>query len=126
MGMLLSLPGGASAHGGDGYRIEQIVADTPSSNLRRTKFTIAQGDEALNVHKIVTFFHPLQQPVIGGFSGGSSAAMATIDRHPNLFAGLFMWEGTLYTPDPAIRARNAAFCANDEAQLAAGVVVDPT
>ena len=220
LGMLLSLPGGASAHGDGGYRIEQIVADAPSSELRRTKFTVAQGDQALNhfdvvrvqkrgiggvddpplillspfgfqsefweltnhgyndsfvarvalagndvwlvdnrtaelapgscesgavdctplvewgvdtgvedalyVQKLVKFFHPLKKPVIGGFSGGSSAAMATIDRKPNLFAGLFMWEGTLYTADPAIRARNAAFCAADEAQLAAGVVVDPT
>jgi pimeloyl-ACP methyl ester carboxylesterase len=218
--MLLSLPGGVSAHGNGGYRIEQIVADTPSSALRRTKFTIADGDEALNrfdvvrvqkrgigglndpplillspfgfqsefweltnhgyddsfvarvalagndvwlvdnrtaelapgscesgavdctplvdwgvdtgvadalyVQKLVKFFHPSKKPVIGGFSGGSSAAMATIDRHPNQFAGLFMWEGTLYTTDPAIRARNATFCAADEAQLAAGVVVDPT
>jgi pimeloyl-ACP methyl ester carboxylesterase len=218
--MLLSLPGGASAHGDADYRIEQIVADTPSPELRRTKFTIAQGDEALNhfavvrvqkrglaglddppvillspfgfqsefweltnhgyndsfvarialagndvwlvdnrtaelapgscesgavdctpladwgvdtgvddalyVQKLVKFFHPTQKPVVGGFSGGSSAAMATVDRQPSQFAGLFMWEGTLYTPDPAIRARNAAFCAADEAQLAAGVVVDPT
>lgn len=220
LGVLLSLPGGASADGNGGYRIEQIVADTPSPGLRRTTFSIAQGDEALNhfevvrvhkvgisglddpplillspfgfqthvweltnhayddsfvarvalagndvwlvdnrtaelapgscesgavdctpladwgvdtgvedalyVQKLVKFFHPLKKPVIGGFSGGSSAAMATIDRHPNLFAGLFMWEGTLYTADPVIRARNAAFCAADEAQLAAGVVVDPT
>jgi pimeloyl-ACP methyl ester carboxylesterase len=220
LGTVLSLPGGASAHGDSGYRIEQIVADMPSSSLRRTRFTIAEGSETLNrfevvrvqalgwssldnpplillspfgfqtevweltnhgyddsfvarlalagndvwlvdnrtaelppgscesgavdctpladwgvdtgvddalyVQKLVKFFHPFQKPVIGGFSGGSSAAMATIDRKPQLFAGLFMWEGTLYTADPAIRARNAAFCAADEAQLAAGVVVDPT
>lgn len=221
LGMLFSLPGGASAHGGDGnYHIDNIVADTPSPALRRTKFTVSEGDEALNhfdvvrvqrrglasvldapiillspfgfqsefweltnhgyedsfvarvalagndvwlvdnrtaelapgscesgtvdctplaewgvdtgvddalfVRRIVEFFHPVRKPVIGGFSGGSSAAIASIDRDPNEFAGLFMWEGTLYTADPAIRARNAAFCAADEQQLADGVVVDPT
>jgi hypothetical protein len=69
--------------------------------------------------------HPEKKPVIGGLSGGSSTAMATINAHPKAFAGLFMWEGTLYTPDPAIRARNAAFCAADQEALAAGTFFDP-
>lgn len=80
--------------------------------------------DAMFTQKLVKLFHPLQKPVVGGFSGGSSAAIASVDRNPNAFAGLFMWEGTLYTEDPAIRARNAALCAQDEAQLASGVVVD--
>jgi pimeloyl-ACP methyl ester carboxylesterase len=82
--------------------------------------------DALFVEKLVHFFHPFQKAAIGGFSGGSSAAIAAVDSHPHTFAGLFMWEGTLYTADPAIRARNAAFCASDEAALAAGNFVDPS
>jgi pimeloyl-ACP methyl ester carboxylesterase len=83
-------------------------------------------EDALFVNKLVRFFHPSEKPVIGGYSGGSSAAIATVDKKPNLFSGLFMWEGTIYTADPAIRARNAAFCANDIAALAAGNIVDPS
>jgi pimeloyl-ACP methyl ester carboxylesterase len=81
--------------------------------------------DAMFVRGLVEREHPQKRPVIGGFSGGSSTAIATIDRHPESFAGLLMWEGTIYTEDPAIRARNAAFCANDEALLNAGVVYDP-
>lgn len=83
-------------------------------------------NDAVFVQKLVKFFHPLKKPVIGGFSGGSSAAIASVDARPNLFSGLLMWEGTIYTEDPAIRARNAAFCANDIAALAAGNFVDPS
>lgn len=80
--------------------------------------------DALFVRSLVHIFHPFQKPVVGGYSGGSSAALATVNAQPQRFSGLFLWEGTLYTADPDIRARNAAFCADDEAQLAAGVVVD--
>jgi len=81
--------------------------------------------DAMFAHRLVHAAHPAKKAVIGGLSGGSSTAMATVDRHPHVFAGLFMWEGTLYTADPAIRARNAAFCAQDEALLDAGVFFDP-
>lgn len=80
--------------------------------------------DAMFVQKLVKMAHPGQKPVVGGFSGGSSAAIASVNSNPNSFSGLFMWEGTLFTKDPAIRARNAAFCAQDEDLLADGVVVD--
>ena len=82
-------------------------------------------EDAMFAHLLVRAAHPSKKAVIGGLSGGSSTAMATVERHPQVFAGLFMWEGTLYTADPAIRARNAAFCAQDEALLADGVFFDP-
>jgi pimeloyl-ACP methyl ester carboxylesterase len=82
-------------------------------------------EDALFTNQLVRFFHPLQRPVIGGYSGGSSAAIAAVNRRPQLFAGLFMWEGTLYTADPAIRARNLAFCEDDIAALESGMIVDP-
>jgi pimeloyl-ACP methyl ester carboxylesterase len=82
-------------------------------------------DDAMFVRRLARLAHPGKKPVIGGFSGGSSTAMAAVDRHPRAFAGLFMWEGTLYSADPAVRARNATFCAQDEAALAAGSVFDP-
>lgn len=82
-------------------------------------------DDAMFARRLAKFFHPFKKPVIGGLSGGSSTAMATVDHHPNAFAGLFMWEGTLYSADPAVQARNAAFCAQDIALFDAGVYADP-
>ena len=82
-------------------------------------------EDAMFAQRLVRAAHPFTKAVIGGLSGGSSTAMATIDRHPHVFAALFMWEGTLFSADPAIRARNAAFCAQDEALLASGVFFDP-
>jgi hypothetical protein len=82
-------------------------------------------EDAMFVQRLVRTFHPGKKPVIGGVSGGSSTAIAAVDRHPSSFSGLFMWEGTLYSEDPAIRARNAAFCEQDDALLAAGVHYDP-
>jgi hypothetical protein len=81
--------------------------------------------DAMFARQLVRRARPSEVPVIGGFSGGSSTAIAAVDRFPNAFAGLFMWEGTLFTADPDIRARNAAFCAQDEALLAAGIFFDP-
>jgi pimeloyl-ACP methyl ester carboxylesterase len=81
-------------------------------------------DDAMFVRELVRREHPSKRPVLGGFSGGSSAALAAVDREPRSFSGLFIWEGTLYTADPAIRARNAAFCQQDEARLASGVFFD--
>jgi hypothetical protein len=82
-------------------------------------------DDALFVRDVVRAFHPLKRPVIGGFSGGSSTAIAAVNRDPRSFSGILAWEGTIYTADPAIRARNAAFCREDDARLAAGVFFDP-
>jgi len=65
-----------------------------------------------------------KKPIIGGLSGGSSTALAAVNGHPNRFRGLFLWEGTLYTADPAIRSRNAAFCLADRAAFDQGVFFD--
>ncbi len=80
--------------------------------------------DAMYVRQLVRFANPRSRPVIGGFSGGSSTALATINRHPKQFAGLFLWEGTLHSDDPDTQARNAAFCTADEALLSSGVAFD--
>lgn len=65
-----------------------------------------------------------EKPVIGGLSGGSATALAAINDSPSQFSGLFLWEGTLVSDDPAIAARNAAFCADDQAAFASGTYYD--
>lgn len=67
-----------------------------------------------------------EKPVIGGFSAGANAAIASVNRAPQEFAGLFAYEGTFYTTDPAIVAHNDAVCTNTEAALASGAAYDPS
>src|SRR5690606_7999286 len=81
-------------------------------------------DDALFVRSLIEFASPRARPVIGGFSGGSSAALATINAQPKEFRGLFLWEGTLVSFDPDIQSRNAVFCQADQDALDAGVVYD--
>lgn len=70
--------------------------------------------------------HTTEKPVIGGFSAGANAAIATVNRAPDAFSGLFAYEGTFYTEDAAIRAHNDAVCTSTEAALASGAVYDPS
>lgn len=68
--------------------------------------------------------HPGQKPVIGGLSLGSIASIATINAHPNDYAGAILIEGTLYDANAEVRAINANFCAGFESLLASGVFYD--
>lgn len=65
-----------------------------------------------------------KKPVIGGLSGGSATALAAVNRRPEAFHGLFLWEGTLVSDDPDIVSRNAAFCQVDEAAFNSGTYFD--
>jgi hypothetical protein len=86
----------------------------------------AYSSDALFALSLVKGTHPRKKPVIGGFSAGSNAALATVNRAPHEFSGLFLYEGTFFTEDPALIAHNDAICTNLEAALAAGTVFDPS
>jgi pimeloyl-ACP methyl ester carboxylesterase len=68
--------------------------------------------------------HPGEKPVVGGLSLGSIASVATIDAHPNDYAGAILIEGTLYDENTDVRNINAGFCAVFEDLLANGVFYD--
>jgi pimeloyl-ACP methyl ester carboxylesterase len=86
----------------------------------------AYSQDALFALSLLKSFNPEQKPVIGGFSAGSNAALATLNRAPDEFAGVFLYEGTFFTEDPAIRAHNDPLCTSLEAALAGGALFDPT
>ncbi|MFZ5891568.1 MAG: hypothetical protein ACOY0T_10995 [Myxococcota bacterium] len=67
-----------------------------------------------------------KKPVIGGFSAGSNAALATLNRAPREFSGVFLYEGTFFTEDASIRAHNDATCSTLEDQLSQGISYDPS
>jgi pimeloyl-ACP methyl ester carboxylesterase len=68
--------------------------------------------------------HPGEKPVIGGLSLGSIASIATINAHPDDYAGAILIEGTLYDENAEVRAINANFCAGFENLLANGIFYD--
>lgn len=77
-------------------------------------------DDVEYVRQIVSIFHPLKKPVVGGLSLGGDLGIGAVNQHPCDYAGLIMWESMLYSADPTITTLNQANCAADEAQLAAG------
>lgn len=49
-------------------------------------------------------------PTIGGHWTGGMAAAAAVDAEPEAYSGVVLWEGTLFTEEPATLAKNAAVC----------------
>ncbi len=57
---------------------------------------------------------------------GANAALATVNRAPREFAGVFLYEGTFFTEDPAIASHNDAICSTLEGAIAGGALFDPS
>ena len=81
------------------------------------------GDVAFIRQQIATEF-PELKVVIGGLSMGSVASMATLNAHPDDYAGALLIEGTIHDTNATVRAINANFCSTFDAMLAGGVVYD--
>jgi pimeloyl-ACP methyl ester carboxylesterase len=84
----------------------------------------AYSEDALFALSLLKAFNPRQKPVLGGFSAGSNAALATVNRAPDEFAGLFLYEGTFFTRDPAIISHNDPLCTTLQGAIAGGAVFD--
>lgn len=82
--------------------------------------------DALLALALVKLHHPLSRPVIGGFSAGANTALATVNRAPHAFSGLFLYEGTFYTEDPTLIAHNDAICTTVTDALESGAAYDPS
>ena len=86
----------------------------------------AYSQDALFALSLLKSFNPGQKPVVGGFSAGSNAALATVNRAPREFAGVFLYEGTFFTEDAQIAAHNDAICSSLETAIAGGAIFDPS
>ena len=86
----------------------------------------AYSDDALFALSLLKAENPYGKPVVGGFSAGANSALATVNRAPNEFAGVFLYEGTFYTQDPAIRAHNDTICTSLQGAIAGGGLFDPS
>ena len=84
----------------------------------------AYSQDALFALSLLKSFSPRKKPVVGGFSAGANAALATVNRAPEEFAGLFLYEGTFFTEDPAIAAHNDPICTTLQGAIAGGALFD--
>jgi hypothetical protein len=81
-------------------------------------------DDATFVRGLAEAANPGAAVYTGGASLGGILALAVVDADPASYAGAIVWDGSLYTPDPAVQALNQAYCAQITALLAGGVYFD--
>ncbi|HEU4714019.1 MAG TPA: hypothetical protein VFS76_20805 [Pyrinomonadaceae bacterium] len=81
-------------------------------------------DDVAHIRQQIGIDYPGIKVVIGGLSNGSVASIATLNVHPNDYAGAILIEGTIHDTNANVRAINANFCSTFEAMLAGGVYYD--
>jgi hypothetical protein len=81
-------------------------------------------DDVAFVRSLLEAENPGAEVATGGASLGGILALAVVNDAPADYDGALVWEGMLYTPNPAVRALNQAFCAQAEALLAGGIYYD--
>ena len=65
-----------------------------------------------------------EKPVIGGLSLGAILGLAAVNANPTGYSGLLMWEGMIYSNNPALIALSAQNCAGLRAAISAGAYYD--
>ena len=114
---------------GYSQRVQGITAGTCESGAADCSVMEGWGlqtivEDVAFIRQQIELAHPGRKPVVGGLSLGSIASLATINAHPDDYAGAILIDGTIYDEDPAVRAVNANFCAAFDDLLANGVFYD--
>jgi pimeloyl-ACP methyl ester carboxylesterase len=114
---------------GYSQRVQGITAGTCESGAADCSAMAGWGlqtivEDVAFIRQQIELLHPDRKPVVGGLSLGSIASLATINAHPDDYAGAILIDGTIYDEDPAVRAINANFCAAFDDLLANGVFYD--
>jgi pimeloyl-ACP methyl ester carboxylesterase len=81
-------------------------------------------DDVEFIRQQIATEYPGLKIVAAGLSMGSIAAQASLNAHPNDYAGAILIEGTVYDTDANVRAINQNFCNTFTAMLAGGVYYD--
>jgi pimeloyl-ACP methyl ester carboxylesterase len=81
-------------------------------------------DDVAYIRQQIALDSPGIDVIIAGLSNGSVASAATLNAHPNDYAGAILIDGTIHDTNPAVRAINANFCNMFEGMLAAGIYYD--
>ncbi|HEX6732374.1 MAG TPA: hypothetical protein VF074_20320 [Pyrinomonadaceae bacterium] len=81
-------------------------------------------DDIVYIRQQIELEFPGVNVIIAGLSMGSVSALATLNAHPNDYAGAILIDGTIHDTDATVRAINANFCATFEGMLGAGIYYD--
>jgi pimeloyl-ACP methyl ester carboxylesterase len=81
-------------------------------------------DDTAYIRQQIALEFPGVDVILAGLSMGSIASLATLNAHPNDYAGAVLIEGTIHDTDATVRAINANFCATFEGMLGAGIYFD--
>lgn len=81
-------------------------------------------DDVEYIRQQIATEYPGLKIVIGGLSNGSVASQASLNAHPNAYAGAILIEGTIHDTDANVRAINQNFCNMFDGLLAGGVYYD--
>lgn len=114
---------------GYSQRVQGLTIGSCESNAIDCSVTADWGiqtivDDVAFIRQQIEAVHPGEKPFVGGLSLGSIASVATINAHPNDYAGAILIEGTLYDENTDVRNINADFCAAYDDLLAHGVFYD--
>lgn len=114
---------------GYSQRVQGLTAGSCESNMIDCSVMAGWGmqtilNDVAFIRQQIGAAHPGEKPVVGGLSLGSIASIATIDAHPNDYAGAILIEGTLYDENVNVRNINSNFCAIFDNLLASGVFYD--
>ncbi len=78
------------------------------------------------IRGVIETIHPGELPVIAGHSSGSMYAAATVNAAPEDYRAMLLWEGSIYSARPEVRAINQQWCAIEQAQMSQGIFFDPS
>ena len=81
-------------------------------------------DDIVYIRQQIELEFPGVNVIIAGLSMGSVSALATLNAHPDDYAGAILIEGTIHDTDATVRAINTNFCATFEGMLGAGIYFD--
>lgn len=82
----------------------------------------AQLDDVEFIRPLIAAVHGDGKPVIGGLSLGALTGLAAVNQDPAEYAGLLLFEESLYVADPGLRANYQIVCNGLTAQIAGGTV----
>lgn len=81
-------------------------------------------DDTAYIREQIAAEYPGVDVILAGLSLGSITSLASLNAHPNDYAGAVLIDGSIYDTDATVRAINANFCTNFEGMLAAGIYYD--
>jgi pimeloyl-ACP methyl ester carboxylesterase len=84
----------------------------------------SQVDDVAFIRQQIELNNPGAKVVVGGISLGAILSIAVVNAAPEDYVGVFPWDEMIYTLDPESRERTTGYCADLEAQLAAGIIYD--